>query len=149
MANPRFPVGGRGLPRQLRFETVVCRNKRIWTLGGCTGYAPLRSANAFCGLIQNRVQRDIVEITEQKSHRNKAEILLDYLNRKKSSKCSTFIAFIVGSCMVKITRTFFCQRPTSRLSIASQTLIILPWKDLDLKNLELVCDPDLSKTKLK
>ena len=40
LADPGFPVGGRGprrwgrgLPRRLRFENFVCRNERIWTLG--------------------------------------------------------------------------------------------------------------------
>ena len=60
LADPGFPVGGRGprggrgLPRQLRFENFVCRNKRIWALiqygplGGRVRRArPLpRSANA-------------------------------------------------------------------------------------------------------
>ena len=46
VADPGFPVGGRGprrrgcgLPRQLRFENFVCQNERIGTLGG--GRAPL------------------------------------------------------------------------------------------------------------
>ena len=34
VADPGFPVGGRGLPRWLRFENFVCQNERIWTLGG-------------------------------------------------------------------------------------------------------------------
>ena len=34
-------VGGRGLPRQLRFENFVCQNERIWTLGGGGGCAPV------------------------------------------------------------------------------------------------------------
>ena len=40
MADPGFPVGGRGprrgrgLPRQLCFENFVRRNERIWTLRG-------------------------------------------------------------------------------------------------------------------
>ena len=41
-------VGGRGLPRRLRFENFVCQNERIWTLGG--GAAPgtrPRSANVL------------------------------------------------------------------------------------------------------
>ena len=33
VADPGFPVGGRGLPRGLRFENFVCRNVRIRTLG--------------------------------------------------------------------------------------------------------------------
>ena len=37
--------GGRRLPRWLRFENFECRNERIWTLGGCAGHAPSRSAN--------------------------------------------------------------------------------------------------------
>ena len=47
VADPGFPIGGRGLrkgrrlPRQLRFENFVCENERIWTLGGaCAGNAP-------------------------------------------------------------------------------------------------------------
>ena len=48
VADPGFPVGGRELPRRLRFENCVCRIKRIWTLrGACAGYAPSRSANAW------------------------------------------------------------------------------------------------------
>ena len=45
MADPGFPVGGRGrrrrgsgLPRWLRFENFVCQNERIGTLGG--GHVP-------------------------------------------------------------------------------------------------------------
>ena len=40
MADPGFPiggvdlVGGRGLPRQLRFVKFVCQNERIGSLGG-------------------------------------------------------------------------------------------------------------------
>ena len=42
-------VGGRGLPRQLRFEKFVCQNERIWTLrvGRALGTPPSRSANVF------------------------------------------------------------------------------------------------------
>ena len=41
-------VGGRVLPRRLRFENFVCQNERIWTLGGgrAPGTPPSRSANA-------------------------------------------------------------------------------------------------------
>ena len=49
MADPGFPVGGRRrLPRQLRFENFVCRNERIWILGGRAPGTPPRSANAVC-----------------------------------------------------------------------------------------------------
>ena len=49
VADPGFPVGGgvdlvggHQLPRQLRFENFVCRNKRIWTLrGACAGHVLL------------------------------------------------------------------------------------------------------------
>ena len=41
VADPGFPIGGRGprrrghgLPRRLRFENFVCQDERIWTLGG-------------------------------------------------------------------------------------------------------------------
>ena len=41
VADPGFPVGGRGprrggrgLPRRLRFENFACQNKRIWTRRG-------------------------------------------------------------------------------------------------------------------
>ena len=55
MADPGFPVGGRGprrggrgFPRQLCFEKFICQNERIWTLrGACAGHAPSRSANAY------------------------------------------------------------------------------------------------------
>ena len=58
VADPGFPVGGRGprrggggLLRQLRFENFVCRNERIWTLrGACAGHAPSRSANVYMGV---------------------------------------------------------------------------------------------------
>ena len=54
VADPGFPVGGgvdlvggRGLPRWLRFEHFVCQNERIGTLrGACAGHAPSSSANA-------------------------------------------------------------------------------------------------------
>ena len=46
VADPGFPVGGRGLPRRLRFENFVCRNERIWTLRGRAPGTPPRSANA-------------------------------------------------------------------------------------------------------
>ena len=53
VADPGFPVGGRGprrrgcgLPRQLRFENFVCQNERIGTLRGGARWAhPPRSAN--------------------------------------------------------------------------------------------------------
>ena len=49
VADPGFPVGGRGprrrgrgLPRRLHFENFVCQNERIWTLGGrAPGTPPL------------------------------------------------------------------------------------------------------------
>ena len=41
MADPRFPVGGRGLPRRLRFVKFVCQNKRIGSLGGARRVRPL------------------------------------------------------------------------------------------------------------
>ena len=43
VADPGFPVGGRGLPRQLHFENFVCQNERIWTLRGgrASGTPPL------------------------------------------------------------------------------------------------------------
>ena len=48
VADPGFPVGGRRprragapTPGWLGFENFVCRNKRIWILGGtCTGNDP-------------------------------------------------------------------------------------------------------------
>ena len=41
-------VGGRGLPRQLRFENFACQKERISTLrGACAAHAPSRSANGF------------------------------------------------------------------------------------------------------
>ena len=40
-------VGGHGLPRQLRFENFVCRNKRIWNLRGRALGMPPRSTNDF------------------------------------------------------------------------------------------------------
>ena len=47
-ADPGFPigganlVGGRQLPRRLRFEKFVCQNERIWTLRGArAGGTPL------------------------------------------------------------------------------------------------------------
>ena len=47
VADPGFLVGGRGLPRWLRFENFVCQSERIWTLrGACAGHGPSRSANA-------------------------------------------------------------------------------------------------------
>ena len=52
MADPGFPVGGRGprgggrgLPRWLRFRNFVCQNERIGTLRGCAPGTPPRSAN--------------------------------------------------------------------------------------------------------
>ena len=53
MADPGFPVGGRrprrggrGPPRQLRFENFACQNERIWTRrGGARRVRPPRSAN--------------------------------------------------------------------------------------------------------
>ena len=53
VADPGFPVGGRGprsggrgLLRQLRFKNFECQNERIWTLrGACVRHAPYRSAN--------------------------------------------------------------------------------------------------------
>ena len=42
-ADPGFPVGGRQLPRRLRFENFVCQNERIWTLrgwGACRRHPP-------------------------------------------------------------------------------------------------------------
>ena len=55
VADPGFPVGGRGprkggrgLPRWLRFKNFVCQNERIWTLGGggrAPGICQCRSAN--------------------------------------------------------------------------------------------------------
>ena len=49
VADPGFPVGGhgprmggRGPPRQLRFENFACQNERIWTHRGArAGHAPL------------------------------------------------------------------------------------------------------------
>ena len=42
VADPGFPVGGRGLLRRLRFKNFVCENERIWTLrGACAGHTPL------------------------------------------------------------------------------------------------------------
>ena len=48
VADPGFPVGGRGprrrgrgLPRWLHFENFVCQNERIWTLGGVCRARPL------------------------------------------------------------------------------------------------------------
>ena len=43
MADPGFPVGGRGLPRRLRFIKFVCQNERIGSLrgGAHAGCAPL------------------------------------------------------------------------------------------------------------
>ena len=38
--DPGYPVGGRGLPKQLHFENFVCQNERIWTLGGCAPATP-------------------------------------------------------------------------------------------------------------
>ena len=53
VADPGFPVGGRGprrrgcgLPRQLHFKNFVCQNERIGTLGGARAGRPPRSANA-------------------------------------------------------------------------------------------------------
>ena len=53
VADPGFPVGGvdlvggRGLPRRLRFEKFVCQNERIWTLGrGRVLATPPGAANA-------------------------------------------------------------------------------------------------------
>ena len=46
-------VGGHGLPRQLRFESFVCQNERIWTLGRRTPGTPPISANAQQWQIQN------------------------------------------------------------------------------------------------
>ena len=50
VADPGFPVeggvdlvGGRGLPRQLRFENFVCQNERIWTLRGDPRSANVKS----------------------------------------------------------------------------------------------------------
>ena len=34
VADPGFPVRGRGLPRRLRFKNFVCRNERMWSLRG-------------------------------------------------------------------------------------------------------------------
>ena len=48
MADPGFPVGGRGprrrgcgLPRRLRLENFVCQNERIGTLRGARRVSPL------------------------------------------------------------------------------------------------------------
>ena len=49
--DPGFPIGGRGLPKRLRFENFVCRNDRIWTLGGRAPGTPPRSANDYVGKI--------------------------------------------------------------------------------------------------
>ena len=62
MADPGFPVGGRGprrgdrgLLRRVCFENFVCRNERIWTRRGerAPGTPP-RSANGIQYLIQFR-----------------------------------------------------------------------------------------------
>ena len=52
VADPGFPVGGRGpltggrgLLRRLRFENFVCQNERIWTLGARGGDVRRASAN--------------------------------------------------------------------------------------------------------
>ena len=55
VADPGFPVGGRGPrrggrgpPRWLRFENFACQNERIWTpWGGGAPGAPPRSANVM------------------------------------------------------------------------------------------------------
>ena len=50
----RISRRGRKLPRRLRFENFVCRNERIWTLGGaCAGHAPSRSANVKADFISD------------------------------------------------------------------------------------------------
>ena len=58
VADPGFPVGGvdlvggRGLPRWLRFENFVCQNERIWTLRGrAPGTPPLDSPMQGCGQV--------------------------------------------------------------------------------------------------
>ena len=53
MADPGFPVGGRGLPRWICFEKFVCQNERIWILrlGRASGTPP-RSANETNRLFQ-------------------------------------------------------------------------------------------------
>ena len=48
VADPGFPVGGRRPPGRLRFKNFVCRNERIWTLGGRAPNMPPRSANVQC-----------------------------------------------------------------------------------------------------
>ena len=56
MADPGFPIGGRGPrtggrgpPKWLRFENFACQNERIWTRrGGAPGARPPRSANGEC-----------------------------------------------------------------------------------------------------
>ena len=47
VADPGFPVGGRGPrrggrgpPKRLRFENFTCQNERIWTRRGGAGRAP-------------------------------------------------------------------------------------------------------------
>ena len=51
MVDPGFPVGGmdlvggRELPRRLRFKNFICQNERTWTLGeGRAPGTPPRSA---------------------------------------------------------------------------------------------------------
>ena len=41
------PAFSGGLPRRLCFENFVCRNEKIWTLGGRTPGTPPRSANGI------------------------------------------------------------------------------------------------------
>ena len=41
VADPGFLVGGRGLPRRLRFVKFVCRNERIGSLRGAHPVRPL------------------------------------------------------------------------------------------------------------
>ena len=47
VADPGFPVGGRGPPTQVLFTENVCKSKRIWSHRGRAPGTPPRSANGI------------------------------------------------------------------------------------------------------
>ena len=59
-------VGGHQLPRQQRYERVVCQNERIWTHGGgaCARLAPLDPPMVTCHRLDYFVTMCNIEITK-------------------------------------------------------------------------------------
>ena len=61
VADPGFPVGGmdlvggRGLPRHLRFEKFACQNEGIETLGGVRRARPPSDPPMHCKGVKNGI----------------------------------------------------------------------------------------------